>query len=87
MVNGETIGGCENQKIVTTLGPSSTNSTGWVAFIENGWPGLYYVIVHADPSYIFNMTIPTQPTTTTVVTLNLSTGNITTQFCEYNVYR
>jgi len=86
-VEGETIGGCNNQKIVTTLGPANTNSTGWVAFLEYGWPGLYYVSVHADPSYIFNMTIPAMPTTTTVAILNLSTGNLTTQFCEFNACR
>jgi hypothetical protein len=86
-VDGETVGGCNNQKIVTTLGPARTNSTGWVVFLEGGLPGLYYVSVHADPSYIFNMTIPAQPTTTTVVVLNLSTGNVTTQFCEFNVCR
>jgi hypothetical protein len=87
-VVGETVGGsCDNQKVITTLGPASTNSTGWVAFLEYGWPGLYYVSVHADPSYIFNMTIPAVPTTTTIVTLNLSTGNVTTQFCEFNACR
>ncbi len=83
-VNGETTGGCENQKIVTTLGPAITNASGWVAFLEYGWPGLYFVSVRADPSYIFNMTIPTMPTTTTIAILNLSTGNVTTQFCEFN---
>ncbi len=86
-VDGETVGGCENQEIITTIGPAYTNSTGWVALLEYGWPGLYYVSIHADPSYIFNMTVPAQPTSTTVVILNLSTGNVTTHFCEFNICR
>lgn len=85
-VKGEAVGYCNDQKQVTVLGPSTTNSSGWVSFLEYGLPGIYYLDVN-ETAWIYDLSIVTQPTTTTIAVLNLSTGNVTTHFCEFNVCR
>lgn len=83
-VSGEAVGYCGIQGQVTILGPATTNSTGWVSFIEYGLTGIYYLNVN-ETFWIYNLSIVTRPFTTTYVILNLSTGNVTTHFCEYNL--
>jgi hypothetical protein len=85
-VNGEAVGYCNNQKQVTILGPATTNSTGWVSFLEYGLPGVYYLNVNESTFWTYKLSIVTQPLTTTYVVLNLSTGNVTTHFCYFDLH-
>jgi len=83
-ISGEAVGYCNGQEEVTMLGPATTNSTGWVSFLEYGLPGIYYLSVN-ETAVVYSVSIVTVPTTTTVATLNLPTGSITTEFCEFNI--
>jgi len=85
-VTGEAVGYCDGQKEVTNLGPSLTNSSGWVSFLEGGLNGIYYLHVN-ESAWVYDLSIPAQPTTVTYAVLNLSTGNVTTRFCEFNACR
>jgi hypothetical protein len=85
-VSGEAVGYCNNQRQVTILGPSTTNLTGWVSFLEYGLAGIYYLNVNESSFWTYRLSIVTQPVSTTYVILNLSTGNVTTHFCEFNFH-
>jgi len=80
-VTGEAVGYCNNYRQVVTLGPIKTNSTGWVSFLEYGLGGIYYLHVNESIYWTYDLSIVTQPLTTTYAILNLSTGNVTTHFC------
>jgi hypothetical protein len=79
-VGGEAVGYCNDQKQVTMLGPVTTNSSGWASLREYGLSGITYLDVN-DRDWVYNLSIVTQPTATTYVTLDLSSGNVTTHFC------
>jgi hypothetical protein len=80
-VTGEAVGYCNNFREVVTLGPVKTNATGWVSFLEYGLSGIYYLHVNESVYWTYDLSIVTQPLTTTYAILNLSTGNVTTHFC------
>jgi LytS/YehU family sensor histidine kinase len=84
-VSGEAVGYCNDQRQVTTLGPATTNATGWVIFEDDGLPGIYFLNVTESAFWTYRISVVTEPTTTTYVVLNLTTGNVTTRFCEFNV--
>lgn len=92
-VSGQSVGYCNDALQTSTLQPTTTNSSGWASLLD-GQFGLYNLVISYSPSLTynfsptlsFNMSIVTQPTTVTYVILNISTGNMTTHFCEYNFH-
>lgn len=85
-VSGQAIGYCNNVLQPATLQPTTTNSSGWASLLD-GQFGLYDLQVAYVPTLVFNLSIVTMPTSVTYVTFNISTGNMTTHFCEFNVCR
>ena len=81
-VTGESVGFCNNQKQIVTLGPATTNSTGWVSFLEGGLSGIYYLDVN-ETFWTYRLSIVTRPLATTVAVLDLTSGNVTTRFCYF----
>lgn len=88
LVAGAQVGGknmwyCNNQPQITYFNSTATNSTGWASLLYGGG-GLYYVSIAANSNnYAYNLTIPTQPTSITYAAFNISSGNITTHYCEF----
>jgi hypothetical protein len=85
-VSGEAVGYCNNILQPSTLQPTTTNSSGWASLLD-GQFGLYNLEVAYAPTLVFNLSIVTNPSSVTYVTFNISTGNMTTHFCEFNVCR
>jgi hypothetical protein len=85
-VSGQAVGYCNNVLQQSTLQATTTNSSGWASLLD-GQFGLYNLQVAYIPTLVFNLSIVTMPTSVTYVTFNISTGNMTTHFCEFNVCR
>jgi hypothetical protein len=85
-VSGQAVGYCNNVLQPSTLQPTTTNSSGWASLLD-GQFGLYNLQVAYAPTLVFNLSIVTNPLSVTYVTFNISTGNMTTHFCEFNVCR
>lgn len=85
-VSGQDVYYCNDNKQVSEINPSSTNSSGWVSLFDGGG-GMYYLnIRYPDSKLVYNLSVPVQPVTLTYVSFNVSTGNVTTRFCAYNFH-
>jgi len=82
-VSGQAVGYCNNALQQSTLQPTTTNSSGWASLLD-GQFGLYNLQVAYALTLVFNLSIVTMPTSVTYVTFNISTGNMTTHFCEFS---
>ena len=82
-VSGGYVVYCDNARQATPFTPSMTNSSGQVDVFQGGG-GIYYLNV-TDPqtNYVFHLSIPARPVTATYVTLDITSGNVTTRFCVY----
>jgi hypothetical protein len=81
-VAGESVAYCNGQQQTNQLPSSTTNSSGWVSFLE-GYPGNYQLTL----SYLgqrYDVTVPTTPTDATYATYAIPSGNPTTSFCFAN---
>lgn len=81
-VSGGYVYYCNNGREATPFAATMTNSSGQVdAFYGGG--GIYYLNV-TDPqtNYVFHLSIPARPVTATYVILDITSGNVTTRFCE-----
>lgn len=84
-VSGEAVGYCNDALQTSILPPTTTNSTGWASLLDGGF-GLYDLnVTYGAPPITFNLSIVTDPLSVTVAVFNISTGNMTTHFCEYNL--
>jgi hypothetical protein len=85
-VTGEGVLYCGGERQVNPFGSVSTNSTGWVDLFHDGG-GVYYLNVTYPGSVLsYSLSVPVPPVTATYVTFNISTGNMTTHFCEYDLH-
>jgi len=83
-VNGQWVLYCNDQRQTTKFEPSQTNASGW-DILSYGGGGFYYVNISYPYSPLtIILSIQTRPVTATYATFNLSTGNVTTHFCEFN---
>lgn len=81
-VSGGYVYYCYNEREATPFAPTMTNSSGQVDVFYGGG-GIYYLNV-TDPqtNYVFHLSIPARPVSATYVTLDITSGNVTTRFCE-----
>ena len=89
-VGGEADGYCNSVLQTQTLQPAVTNSSGWASLIDGGF-GTYnleigYVVGSPSVAENYHVSIPMRPLTTTYVVFDVSTGNVTTHYCEYNLH-
>ena len=85
VVNGEDVSYCNNQRQVIVIGPTITNSSGWVSLLDGG-NAIYYLNVTFSQYLVYSLSIVTQPTSVTCAVFNASTGNLTTHFYEYTFH-
>ncbi len=83
-VSGQDVGYCNDVEQVIAIKPTTTNSSGWVSLLYGGL-GIYYLDIHYNLHLPYTLSVVTQPTAVTYVTFNISTGNVTTHFCYYNL--
>jgi len=83
-VSGQDIGYCNDVEQVIAIKPTTTNSSGWVSLLYGGF-GIYYLDIYYNPYLSYNLSVVTQPTAITYAVFNISTGNVTTHFCYYEV--
>ena len=83
-VSGQDLGYCNDVEQVIAIKPATTNSSGWVSLLYGGF-GIYYLNVYYNPYLSYNLSVVTQPTAVTYAIFNISTGNVTTHFCYYEV--
>ena len=85
-VSAEGIFYCNDERKTTSILLATTNSSGW-ALLYNGGGGTYYLnITYPGSKLVYSLSVPVRPVTATYVTFNVSTGNTTTHFCQYNFH-
>jgi hypothetical protein len=72
---------CGNQKSQENFEVSRTNSSGWVSLLFGGY-GVYSLNINDGSSLNYSLSVQTVLATTTYVTLNISTGTVTTGTCS-----
>ncbi len=83
-VSGQDVGYCNDVKQVIAIHPTTTNSSGWVSLLYGGF-GIYYLNINYGPTLDYSLSVVTEPTAITYAVFNISTGNVTTHFCYYEV--
>lgn len=78
VVNGFVVDKCNGILEVFPLSSQTTNSSGWVS-----WAGIatYYHLWFKAYTWDFNITIPTQPYTTSIATYVVPDGNLSIGYC------
>ncbi|MGH2640005.1 MAG: hypothetical protein ACRDF4_12115 [Rhabdochlamydiaceae bacterium] len=89
IVSGNATGYCNNALQTQVLQPALTNSSGWATLLDGGF-GIYNLrvsyIVDNNLTETYYLSISMQPTTVSYVIFNVTTGNVTTHNCEYNLH-
>jgi hypothetical protein len=84
-ISGEDVWHCNNTRQVITFSPATTNSSGWVNLAYGGNEIYYVNVTYPGTTIAYSLSIPTEPISQTLAVFNISTGNLTTHFCEYNL--
>jgi len=83
IITGNNAYDCGNERIVNKLSRVVTNSSGSASLLDGGI-GLYYLNIYDGGSFNYTISIPTRLVSVTFVTYNITTGNVTSVFCNYD---
>ncbi len=89
-ITGQSVGYCNDLPQISSLQPTTTNSSGWATLLDGGI-GIYYLNISFSVEESFNLTehslafqynlsIPTEIGQATYVIFNPASGNVTTRF-------